>query len=226
MAPVGSGDTRRSSGCPPARASEPQSATGAAVDLVASTMITSTAAVTSGEDPLAIRRIVKFGDPVLGTPTMRVAGIDDEIRLLVRDMVETMYAAPGIGLAANQIGVSLRVAVIDVTAGQEQGHLIVMINPQVIEHEGKQVEEEGCLSIPGFTEFVTRPARAIVRATDLEGQEFTMEGRELLARAFCHETDHLDGKLFIERLAGIKRQLITKRVRKAVDAGDWNEIYP
>ncbi|HZI92794.1 MAG TPA: peptide deformylase [Patescibacteria group bacterium] len=175
---------------------------------------------------MAIRRIVKFGDPVLGTPTKLVTEIDNGIRELVRDMVETMYAAPGVGLAANQIGVSLRLAVIDVTAGQEPGHLIVMINPKVIEQEGRQIEEEGCLSIPGFTEFVTRPARAMIRAVDLEGKEFTLEGTELLARAFCHETDHLDGKLFIERLGGIKRQLITKRVKKAADGDDWSEIYP
>src|SRR5262245_39221477 len=175
---------------------------------------------------MAIRRIVKYGDPVLATPTREVGGIDGEIRGLVRDMIETMYAAPGVGLAANQVGVPLRVAVIDVTAGQEPGHVIVLINPRLIEQEGQQVEEEGCLSIPGFTEFVRRPARAVVRALDLEGVEFTMEGRELLARAFCHETDHLDGKLFIDRLAGIKRQLLAKRVRRASEGGDFNEVYP
>lgn len=175
---------------------------------------------------VAIRRIVKYGDPVLGTPTRPVERIDGEIRTLVQDMIETMYAAPGVGLAANQVGVGVRVAVIDVTAGQEPGRLIVLINPAVIEQEGRQVEEEGCLSIPGFTEFLTRPARAVVRALDLEGREFTMEGRELLARAFCHETDHLDGKLFIDRLGGIKRQLITKKVRRAADAGDFREVYP
>ena len=175
---------------------------------------------------MPIRRIVKFGDPVLATPTRPVTEINNEIRELVRDMVETMYAAPGVGLAANQVGVPLRVAVIDVTAGQEAGHVIVMINPQVIEQEGRQVEEEGCLSIPGYTEFVQRPARAVIRAVDLEGKEFSLEGFELLARAFCHETDHLDGKLFIERLGGIKRQLITKRVRRAAEAGEWNDLYP
>ncbi|HET9481090.1 MAG TPA: peptide deformylase [Candidatus Polarisedimenticolia bacterium] len=175
---------------------------------------------------MPIRRIVKYGHPVLHAPTTPVAGITQEIRELVRDMVETMYAAPGVGLAANQVGVPLRVAVIDITAGQETGHLIVMINPQVIEREGKQVEEEGCLSIPGFTEFVQRPERAVVRATDLEGREFTLEGRELLARAFCHETDHLDGKVFIERLGGIKRQLITKRVKRASESGEFDDVYP
>ncbi len=175
---------------------------------------------------MAIRRIVKFGDPVLSTPAQPVTEINNEVRILVRDMIETMYAAPGVGLAASQVGVSLRVAVIDVTAGQEPGHLLLMINPEVIEREGTQVEEEGCLSIPGFTEYVQRPARAVIRAIDLEGKEFTMEGRELLARAFCHETDHLDGKLFLDRLSGIKRQLLAKKVKRASEARDWNEIYP
>ncbi len=176
--------------------------------------------------PMAIRRIVKYGDEVLFNPTRRVEVIDDEIRTLVVDMIETMYAAPGVGLAANQIGVPLQVAVIDVTAGQEEGHVIVMINPEVIEEEGSQIEEEGCLSIPGFNDFVKRPARAVVRALDLEGKEFTMEGRELLARAFCHETDHLKGKLFIDRFGGIKRQLILKKVKRAAQDGDWNDVYP
>lgn len=175
---------------------------------------------------MPIRRIVKYGDPVLSTPTKAVAEINGEIRDLVRDMVETMYAAPGVGLAATQVGVGLRVAVIDVTAGQEPGHVIILINPQVIEQEGKQVEEEGCLSIPGYTEYVHRPARAVVKALNLEGREFTLEGRELLARAFCHETDHLDGKLFIDRLGGIKRQLITKKVRRAAEAGEFDGVYP
>ena len=175
---------------------------------------------------MAVRRIVKYGDPVLATPTRLVTDITQEVRDLVRDMIETMYAAPGVGLAANQVGVSLRVAVIDVTAGQEPDRVIVLINPHVVEQEGRQVEEEGCLSVPGYTEFVQRPARAVVRALDLEGREFTMEGTELLARAFCHETDHLDGRLFLERLAGIKRQLITKRVRRAAEAGDFENVYP
>jgi peptide deformylase len=175
---------------------------------------------------MAVRRIVKFGDPVLATPTRLVTDITDEVRELVRDMIETMYAAPGVGLAANQVGVSLRVAVIDVTAGQEPGRAIVLINPQVVEQDGRQIEEEGCLSIPGYSEFVQRPARAVVRALDIEGREYTMEGTELLARAFCHETDHLDGKLFIERLGGIKRQLITKRVRRAADQGEFDDVYP
>ncbi len=175
---------------------------------------------------MAIRRIVKYGDPVLGAPTREVAEIDDDIRTLVRDMIETMYAAPGVGLAANQVGVSLRVAVIDITAGAEPGKAVIMINPHVIEREGEQVEEEGCLSIPGINDFVKRPARAVVRALDLEGKEFTREGTGLLARAFCHETDHLDGKLYIDRFSGVKRQLIFKKVRKAAESGDWKNVYP
>jgi peptide deformylase len=175
---------------------------------------------------MSIRRIVKFGDPVLESPTRRVETITDGIRDLVKDMVETLYAAPGVGLAANQIGVSLRLAIIDLSVGQDPAGLIVMVNPEVISSTGSQVDEEGCLSIPGYTEFVQRPSKAAIRALDLEGREFTMEGEELLARAFCHETDHLDGKLYIHRLGGIKRSLITKRIRKSAAAGEWEEIYP
>jgi len=175
---------------------------------------------------MSIRRIVKFGDPVLETPTARVETITDEIRELVRDMIETMYAAPGVGLAANQVGVSLRLAVIDISVGEDPSALIVMINPEIIDTSGKQIEEEGCLSIPGYTEFVQRPSNAAIRALNLEGKEFTMEGEGLLARAFCHETDHLDGKLYVHRLGGIKKSLLTKRIRKASAAGEWEEVYP
>jgi peptide deformylase len=118
------------------------------------------------------------------------------------------------------------VAVIDISVGQDPKGLIVMINPEVIAVSGKQVDEEGCLSIPGYTEFVQRPSKAAIRALGLDGKEFTMEGEDLLARAFCHETDHLAGKLYIHRLGGIKRSLITKRIRKASAAGEWEEVYP
>lgn len=175
---------------------------------------------------MAIRRIVKFGDPVLETPTQLVKEITDEIRTLVADMIETMYAAPGVGLAATQVGVPLRVAVIDITVGEDPDALLVMINPEVIAQSGAQTEEEGCLSIPGYTEYVQRPERATIRALDLDGREFTKEGEGLLARAFCHETDHLDGTLYIHRLSGIKKSLITKRVKKAARDGEWEEVYP
>lgn len=175
---------------------------------------------------MPIRRIVKFGDLVLEAPTTPVGEITGEIRDLVRDMIETMYAAPGVGLAANQVGVSLRVAVIDTTVGEDPKALIVMINPRVIEQTGQQIEEEGCLSIPGYTEFVERPARARIQALDLDGKPFSLEGEGLLARAFCHETDHLDGKLYIHRLGGIKRSLMSKKLRKAIREGEWEEVYP
>jgi len=175
---------------------------------------------------MAIRRIVKYGDTVLETPTRRVTEITAEIRTLVAEMIETMYAAPGVGLAATQVGLPLRVAVIDISVGEDPDALLVMINPEVIEQSGSLVEEEGCLSIPGYTEYVERPQRAVIRALDIEGREFTKEGEGLLARAFCHETDHLDGKLYITRLGGIKRSLITKRVRKAAREGEWEEVYP
>lgn len=175
---------------------------------------------------MPIRRIVKYGDPVLENPTRPVEKIDDEIRALVKDMVETMYAAPGVGLSANQIGVPLRVAVIDVTVGENPDALIVMINPEVIEQSGDQVEEEGCLSIPGYTEYVHRPSWAKIKALDLDGNEFTREGEDLLARAFCHETDHLDGKFYIHRLGGIKRSLIVKKIRRSAEEGEWEEVYP
>lgn len=175
---------------------------------------------------MPILRIVKFGDPVLEAPTRPVEKIDDGIRSLVKDMVETMYAAPGVGLAANQVGLPLRLAVIDTTVGEDPNALIIMVNPVVIDQSGEQVEEEGCLSIPGYTEFVRRPKWAKIKALDLDGNEFTREGEDLLARAFCHETDHLDGKLYVHRLGGIKRSLLTKKIRKASQTGEWEEVYP
>jgi peptide deformylase len=175
---------------------------------------------------MPILRICKFGDPVLGTPTQLVEDINDEVRTLVADMIETMYAAPGVGLAATQVGVTLRVAVIDVSVGENPDDLIVMVNPEVIDKSGEITEEEGCLSIPGYTEYVRRPSWARIRALDLDGKEFTKEGEGLLARAFCHETDHLDGKLYIQRLGGIKKSLIEKKIRRSVREGEWEEVYP
>ncbi|OFW24137.1 MAG: peptide deformylase [Acidobacteria bacterium RIFCSPLOWO2_02_FULL_59_13] len=132
-----------------------------------------------------------------------------------------MYAANGIGLAAPQIGISKRIAVIDITFNKDPKSKIVLINPQIISVEGKQKEEEGCLSIPGFRESVARPLRATVRAWDRHGKEFTMQGEGLLARAFCHETDHLSGRLFISHLSALKRDLITRKIRKMMKAGEW-----
>ncbi len=171
---------------------------------------------------MAIRPIVKYPEQVLLRPTRLVAEITHEIRALVEDMWETMYDAPGVGLAANQIGVGLRIAVIDTTSSQDPGmRKIVLINPEVLETRGRLNEEEGCLSLPGFTEIVLRPSWAKVRALDLEGKTFFAEGEGLLARALIHETDHLDGRVFIDRLSSLKRDLIRRKIRKRQRAGDW-----
>jgi peptide deformylase len=168
-----------------------------------------------------IRPIVRLGAPTLHRPAEPVPSVDEEVRALVDDLVHTMYAAPGIGLAAPQVGVPLRVFVVDVSAGRSTGELIVMINPTFVERDGMQVEDEGCLSVPGFNASVVRPARAIVRGLDREGNERTVEGTGLLARAFQHEMDHLDGTLFVDRLRGIKRDLIVRRIQKLKRSGKW-----
>jgi peptide deformylase len=168
-----------------------------------------------------IRPILKYGDQVLHEPARRVVTVTTEIDRLVEDMIETMYAAPGIGLAATQIGVGLRIFVVDVSIGRNPADLIVMINPEFVERDGMQLEEEGCLSVPGFNATVVRPDRAVVKGLDRTGQEQQREGKGLLARAFQHEMDHLDGLLFVDRLRGIKRDLIVKRIRKLARSGKW-----
>lgn len=168
-----------------------------------------------------IRPIVKFGDPVLQSRAADVPAIDDRIQVLIEDMIETMYAAPGVGLAAPQVGVPLRIFVADVSQGRNADDLIVMVNPEWVERDGVQLEEEGCLSVPGFNATVVRPARAIVRGLDRAGTERTIEGTGLRARVFQHEMDHLDGTLFVDLLRGIKRDLIVKRIRKLIKAGTW-----
>jgi peptide deformylase len=140
---------------------------------------------------------------------------------LIDDMIETMYAAPGIGLAATQLGISKRVFVADVSNGRDRRSLVVMVNPVVVEREGMQLEEEGCLSVPGFNATVVRPSRLVVRGLDRDGNEQTIEGKTLLARAFQHELDHLDGFVFVDRLRGIKRDLIVRRIQKLKRSGKW-----
>jgi peptide deformylase len=147
--------------------------------------------------------------------------VDDEVRRLVDDMIATMYAAPGVGLAAPQLGVPLRVFVVDVSVGRNPADLLVMINPVFLERDGMQLEEEGCLSLPGFNATVVRPSRAIIKALDKSGTEFTVEGRDLLARAFQHEMDHLDGMVFVDRLRGIKKDMIVRKIHKLRRAGRW-----
>jgi peptide deformylase len=168
-----------------------------------------------------IRPILRYGEVPLHQPAVDVAAIDDDLQRLVDDMIETMYAAPGVGLAATQIGVSRRVFVIDVSLGRNAQDLIVMINPVFVERDGMQLEEEGCLSIPGFNATVVRPARAVVRGLDRTGTERTVEGQDLLARAFQHEMDHLDGTVFVDRLRGIKKDLIVRKIHKLRRTGRW-----
>jgi len=168
-----------------------------------------------------LRPILKYGDEILHTRAEPVAEITPEIDRLIDDMIETMYAAPGIGLAAPQVGVPLRIFTIDLSVGREGGGLIVMVNPEFVERDGLQLEEEGCLSVPGFNATVVRPSRVIVKGLDRHGGEQQREGTGLLARAFQHEMDHLDGMLFVDRLRGIKRDLIVRKIRKLTRAGKW-----
>lgn len=168
-----------------------------------------------------IHPVVKYGDEVLLKRAEPVTVFDGELGRLIEDMFESMYAANGVGLAAPQIGIPRRIAVVDVSAGKDPKSKIVLINPEIIATEGKQKEEEGCLSLPGIREAVKRPQRATVRALDRKGREFTLQGEGLLARAFCHETDHLNGRLFISHLSTLKRDLILRRIRKMTKAGEW-----
>ena len=168
-----------------------------------------------------IRPILKYGEAPLHEAALPVAAVTPEINRLIDDMVETMYAAPGIGLAAPQIGVGLRIFVVDLSLGHDPKALIVMVNPEFVSREGMQLEDEGCLSVPGFNATVVRPERAIVKGLDRTGAEHQHEGTGLLARAFQHEMDHLDGELFVDRLRGIKRDLIIRKIRKLTRAGKW-----
>ena len=168
-----------------------------------------------------LRPILRLGDSILSEPTRAVDAITADTEKLIDDMIETMYAAPGVGLAAPQVGVPLRIFVVDISVGRDADGLMVMINPEFVERDGTQLEEEGCLSVPGFNATVVRPMRAVIKALDRHGQPFQHEGTGLLARAFQHEMDHLDGTLFVDRLRGIKRDLIVRKIRKLTRAGKW-----
>jgi peptide deformylase len=172
---------------------------------------------------MAIRPILKWGEAVLHAPSSPVSEIGGATASLVSDMIATMYAAPGIGLAAPQIGVPLRVIVVDLSVGEDKKQVITLVNPQFVEREGEQRHEEGCLSVPGFAGSPVRPARVVVKGLDLDGKERVYEGTELLARAFCHEIDHIDGLLFVDRLSPLKRDLLKRKLRKKAKAGDWDE---
>lgn len=170
---------------------------------------------------MAVRKITEYPEKVLGEIGKLVTDFDAELAQLCSDMFETMYDAEGVGLAAPQIGVGLRIFVVDVSVGRDPKGLIVAVNPVFVAREGMQLEEEGCLSVPGFEATVVRPARAVVRALDRSGTEREYVGEGLLARAFQHEMDHLDGTLFVDRLRGIKRDMIVRKIRKLTKAGKW-----
>ena len=165
--------------------------------------------------------IVKYGDPVLERPAAPVTVFDEALRKLIADMFESMYAAHGVGLAAPQIGISRRIAVVDVTFKEDPAQKMVLINPEILHTEGRERSNEGCLSLPEFREKVTRPNRVTLRAQDAYGKTFEHTGEELLARAFLHETDHLNGKLFISHISALKRDLIKRKIRKLAKAGEW-----
>jgi len=165
--------------------------------------------------------IVKYGNPVLEKPAEPVTVFDGELKQLIEDMFESMYAAHGVGLAAPQIGIGKRLAVVDVTFKEDPDAKLVLVNPEIIQTEGRQTQNEGCLSIPEFREPVTRARRVTVRAQDETGRVFEKTGEELLARAFLHETDHLNGKLYIHHLSALKRDLMKRKIRKLMKAGEW-----
>jgi peptide deformylase len=165
--------------------------------------------------------IVKYGNPVLEKPAAPVTEFNEDLKTLVADMFESMYEAKGVGLAAPQIGISKRLAVIDVSFKENPREKLVLANPEIIHTEGKQTQSEGCLSIPDFRENVTRANKVTIRAQDINGKWYEKTGEELLARAFLHETDHLNGKLYITHLSALKRDLIKRKIRKLVKAGEW-----
>ena len=165
--------------------------------------------------------IVKYGSPVLETAAEPVTVFDSELKKLVEDMFESMYAAHGVGLAAPQIGIGKRLAVIDVTFKEDPDAKLVLVNPEILHAEGRNRQNEGCLSIPEFREPVTRANKVTVKAQDVNGKWFEKTGEELLARAFLHETDHLNGKLYISHISALKRDLMKRKIRKLMKAGEW-----
>ena len=168
-----------------------------------------------------IRPILRYGEDVLQRRARDVDEVTPEIQTLITDMIDTMYAASGIGLAAPQVGVPLRLFVADPSGGHDSDALVVLINPEFVERTGTQHEDEGCLSVPGFSAAVSRPARAVVRGLDGDGSLQNVEGTGVLARAFGHEMDHLDGALFLDRLRGLRREMMLRKIRKLRRSGKW-----
>jgi peptide deformylase len=187
---------------------------------VAATTETVAPAVPAGP-PRKIYSIIKYGDPILEKPTPAITEFGPELGELTEDMFASMYAAQGVGLAAPQIGKNLRLTVVDVTAGKNPEGKIVLINPEIIHAEGEKREEEGCLSLPGFRGYVVRPQFVTVKAQNVKGEPFEIRGEDLLARAFCHEIDHLNGILFIQHLSMLKRDLIRRKIKKLRKQSEW-----
>lgn len=171
---------------------------------------------------MALLEIVKWPATVLETPGDPITEFNDELKTLVDDMFETMYAAPGVGLAAVQVGVSKRLFVMDCSGGKDPDQQVVLINPEVLAVEGNQNGEEGCLSFPGIFTPVERSLRAVVRAQDLKGNEFEIDGMELTARCMLHETDHCDGIVFLDKMSSIKRELVKRKIKKLQKTGKWD----
>src|SRR5712692_2794605 len=180
-----------------------------------------TAAPESSTPPRKIYPIVKYGDPVLEKPAAAIKTFDAALEELAEDMFVSMYAAQGVGLAAPQIGKSIRLAVVDVTGGKNPEGKIILVNPEIIHAEGEKREEEGCLSVPGFRGYVIRPHFVTIKAQNAKGEAFEIRGEDLLARAFCHEIDHLNGILFIQHLSMLKRDLIKRKIKKLKKQGEW-----
>jgi peptide deformylase len=176
---------------------------------------------TAETPPRKIYPIVKYGDPVLEKPAAIIKKFDAALEVLAEDMFASMYAAQGVGLAAPQIGKSIRITVVDVSAGKNPEAKIILVNPEIIHAEGEVREEEGCLSIPGFRGYVVRPQFVTIRAQNLKGETFEIRGENLLARAFCHEIDHLNGVLFLQHLSMLKRDLIKRKIKKLRKDGEW-----
>jgi peptide deformylase len=168
-----------------------------------------------------IRPILRYGADVLHAPAAPVASLTADIQQALDDMIQTMYAAPGIGLAAPQVGLPLRMFVCDLSVGRNAAELMAFINPEFLEREGMQLEEEGCLSVPGFNATVARPSRAVLKGLDRDGTARTVEATGLLARCFQHEMDHLDGTVFVDRLRGLQKDLIVRKIRKLSRTGKW-----
>ena len=168
-----------------------------------------------------IRAIVKYGDPVLATRAEAVVEFDENLRRLVADMFETMYAAPGVGLAAPQVGISSRLFVMDCTNGKDPSRKFTFVNPVIEIIEGSETGEEGCLSVPGFSFDIKRPTRVVVHGSDASGQPLSLEAAGLEARCVCHEVDHLDGRLLISRISALKRDLTVRKIKKRIKTGDW-----